>query len=117
MNKEKLKIFEGSGYYEDSRGDYVITLDAALEIIKEQVKLQSLNNNSVIDGIISESDNISKCDNCNGIIDSFTGLCNEGCKRTAYSEKDLRECWNKALEVMVKSEPQDFDTWLSEYER
>lgn len=53
MNTEdKLKIFEGSGYYEDSRGDYVITLDAALEIIEEQVKLQSLNNTNVIDGII-----------------------------------------------------------------
>ena len=50
-------------------------------------------------------------------IHDFTTLLIKERERTAYSEKDLRECWNKALEVMVKSEPQDLDTWLSEYER
>lgn len=38
--EDKYKIFEGSGYYEDSRGDYVITLDAALDIIKDRVRMQ-----------------------------------------------------------------------------
>ena len=85
--------------------------------LKEIVELY-LKNMESSSRIISESDCDYRKKECTNEGETIDGkwVCSNH-KRTAYSEKDLRECWNRALEVMVKGESQDFDTWFSEYER